>query len=147
VPRLDQPDGLQLELLRVLPTHLLVIHLVAPVSDFIISQELRPSGARSLVRQGIDLEPPRKVRLKLSVPAGVTADRASESLRADGYVVEALAASTQPLCARQVIQLHGDDLQVRGRYINELAAAAGGQYLGWELLDRSPIGRGAIASG
>jgi hypothetical protein len=45
---LDQPNRLQLELLRVLTAYLLVIHLVAPTSDSIISQELRFSGARSV---------------------------------------------------------------------------------------------------
>lgn len=101
-----------------------------------------------LAGQGIDLEPPREVRFKLSVPAGVATDRVSESLRADGYLVEALEATgTRPLCARHVITLYGDDLKVRRRYFSRLAAEVGGQYLGWELLDRSPIGRGAIASG
>lgn len=111
---------------------------------------------KDLVGDGIDLEAPRRVQFNLVVPSDIRADAIHRQLLADGYVVETrvepervhtatgqspVDARTRVLQACKVVVLYGDTLRTARKYFTGLASKAGGSYLGWELLDKSPLGQ------
>jgi hypothetical protein len=95
---------------------------------------------RQLRRLGANLSQPREVVHFLYFPTQVAAERASHGLRGEGYMIDvrpaANAAESPPnpwlLEARSWIVVDEATVQPMREKFEELAAAGGGEYDGWE---------------
>ncbi|MGE4049446.1 MAG: ribonuclease E inhibitor RraB [Piscinibacter sp.] len=117
-------------------------------TDFVAMQEL--------VAAGIDLEVPREVQFALFVPTEASAQHITDRLQKDGFGIHTEAADLELpsskgsrsqrstgylLRAKRTVVIYGDTLRTVRKNFSELATKENGVYLGWELLDRSPLGQ------
>ena len=109
-------------------------------------------GMKALVASGADLESPREIEFLLFVPEEGPTDKIAKALQERGYVTahergsyETRTSRWSPVrklpgsivSARKVVVLYGATLKDARAEFEQFAAAAGGQYLGWEAVERS----------
>ena len=117
------------------------------------------TAMQSLVAAGVDLEKPRKVQFALFVPTPASAAFLRERLLQEGYEVTAESADVELQApkgrstekrsghlvrASKVVVLYGGTLRTARQAFSSLAAKENGLYLGWEVLDRSPLGEAQL---